>query len=125
VYNVEISPKRMLLNHGAYLKILLYQLQDQKITFQTGAKNTQLSTTKDGVTIAENADVQVMSLQDPIFIPYILEFKAPSPYTFAQTLSQLGTGYIKGTFNGYPVYGLPIGEMKANQLQTKFKHGNF
>jgi hypothetical protein len=92
VYNVEISPKRMLLNHGAYFKSLLYQLQDQKITFQTGAKNTQLSTTKDGVTIAESADVQVMSLQDPIFIPYILEFKAPSPYTFAQTLSQLGTG---------------------------------
>jgi hypothetical protein len=122
VYNVEISPKRMLLNHGAYLKSLLYQLQDQKITFQTGAKNTQLSTTKDGVTIAESADVQVMSLQDPIFIPYILEFKAPSPYTFAQTLSQLGTGYIKGTFNGYPVYGLPIGEMKAkpasDEVQT-------
>jgi hypothetical protein len=63
-----------------------------------------------------------MSLQDPIFIPYILEFKAPSPYTFAQTLSQLGTGYIKGTFNGYPVYGLPIGEMKAkpasDEVQT-------
>lgn len=112
VFNVEeMTPKRQLLAHGSYLRSLLYQLPADKIIFQSAAKNKNLSTTLNGATIYEGGDVTVGDLGSPIFLPYYGSFKFIPPFTFAQTMKAIGTGYIKGTYNGYDVYFLPVGDM--------------
>lgn len=114
VYNIEeMTPKRQLLAHGPYLRSLLYHLPTDKISLSTAPKNKELVTVSGGVATAEKTDVPVSQLGDPIFIPLWLNFTAPVPYTFAKTMSQIGTGHIAIRKNGRILYGLPIGSMKA------------
>lgn len=114
VYNVEeMTPKRMLLAHGNYLRGLLFQLPAEKITFQTADKNKDLSTTLNGVTITEKADVTVSELADPLFLPFELTFTTRVVYRFPKTMSRLNSGNIKFTYNNFPIYALPIGDMKC------------
>ena len=114
VFNIEeMTPHRQILAHGPYIKSLLYQQPTEQLICQTGPKNLLLSTTKDGVTITENAPIAVSDLGDALFLPYKFKFKWKTPYTFNKTLELMNTGYIKGTYKGYPFYCLPIGQMTA------------
>lgn len=114
VYNIEeMTPHRMMLKHGNVLRSLLKQLDSLNIVFQTADKNSTLSTTLAGVTIAERQSEAVSSLGDPLFLNRYAEFTTPVPLTFAKIMSNLGTGYVKGTFYGVPIYFLPIGKMDA------------
>lgn len=113
VYNTTISPKRQLVAHGNYLRALLIQQPEGTIDFQTGDKNTQLSTTLDGNTVTENASEVIGNLANPLFLPYEIAFTSRVPYRFTEILSQFGKGYIKLSYNGYTLYCLPIGTMKA------------
>jgi len=113
IYNDDLSPLKQLLAHGDYLKGLLNQQLSQQITFQTGQKNINFDRTINGVRYQENANIPVSSLMDNFFIDREAEFKAKSPYTFAETLSKMNAGLIKFTYNGNVLYALPIGEMSA------------
>jgi len=122
VYNTEISPHKLMLRFKMYLASLLSQLLDKKIVFQKADKNSSLSTTLAGVTVAERQDEVVAGLGDPLFIPRYAEFVTPVQISFAKVMANIGTGYVKGTFYGVPIYFLPIGEMQAkpaiNEAQT-------
>lgn len=114
VYNIEeMTPARQFRAHTNYLNGLMKHLQDGEATFQTGSKNVFLSTELDGEIIAENANIPVSEFNEPFFIPYEAEFKAISPYTFSETLAQMGAGIIKFTYRGYDLYALAIGNMTA------------
>lgn len=117
VYNIEeMTPKRMLLTHGNYLRSLLYQLPTDTITFQTADKNKDLVTITDGVTIAEKADVIVGTLPDPLFLPFELTFTTKVPFSFNKIMTKLNAGHIKFTYNNFPLYCLPIGDMKCKPV---------
>jgi len=115
VFNIEeLTPHRLLLAHGNYLKSLLVQLPTEKIEFKTADKNSALSTTLSGVTIAERQTEIVSELPgDILFLPWVAEFTTPVPLSFAKVMANIGTGYVKGTFYGQPMYFLPIGKMDA------------
>jgi hypothetical protein len=120
VYNVEeMTPKRMLLAHGNYLRSLLFQLPGEKITFQTADKNKDLSTTYQGVTITEKEDVVAGTFADPLFLPFEISFTTRVPYSFAKIMSKLSVGHIKMTYNYFPIYLLPIGDMKAKPVSEE------
>lgn len=114
IYNAEeMTPTNQLIAHGNYLRGLLYQLGNRLITLQTADKNKELSRTTAGVTISEKANLLVNNLAKPLFYPYMFQFKGVTPYLFNKTLSLLGRGHIRFTFNGHELFGLPIGNMVA------------
>lgn len=113
VYNTEWTPHKNMLRHGNYLRSLLKQLDSDKIVFQTADKNSAFSTTLAGVTVAERQDEMVSGLGDPLFMNRYAEFTTVVPINFAAIMANLGTGYVKGTFYGVPIYFLPIGKMDA------------
>lgn len=114
VYNIEdLSPARQLRAHGNYIRSLLYQMTGEKVYFTSGDKNTNLSTTQGTTTISESSDVPLSSLAPPFYLPYIGSFKARVPYSFSAILNYVGKGHIKATYNGFPVYFLPIGDFSS------------
>ena len=76
-------------------------------------KNSALSTTLAGETISERQSEVISGFDDILFYPIRAEFVTAVPMSFAKIMSNIGTGYIKGTFRGNPIYFLPIGEMKS------------
>lgn len=80
IFNIEkLTPKRMLLEHGRWIKSMHYGLDDKLLEFNSGDKNTELITELDGVTIDEDADVQISSLGDIMFLPFIATFGTETP----------------------------------------------
>lgn len=123
VFNIEeMTPHRMMLAHGPQLHSMMLQLTAERITFQKTDKNGDLITTLGMVTIAEKQDEPISTLPNPYFMPYYAQFTTIVPLTFNKILSGLGTGYIRGTYYGQPIYFLPIGKMDAkptiNQAQS-------
>lgn len=72
VFNVDLSPKRMLLRHGRWLASMLSKYETEKVQFQSGTRNTALKTVQASGTVRENSDVTVGSLGNKIFLPYLM-----------------------------------------------------
>lgn len=105
MFNVELSPKRILLNNSDYLHSIL-DFQDMNfIKFQSGEKNSELSTTLNGVTITEKADVQIAQLAPKLFRPYYFTFKVPTDFNFLKTVAANPYSKIGFTYNGEKYYG--------------------
>lgn len=108
-FNIEpfFTPMRMLMQNASFLASTLYNLVPDVLTFLTLDKNQYLSTTSDGVTITENANVPVHALGNPLFIPLYMEFKTAVPMNISQMQSYVANGhiaipYLNKTFYGYP-----------------------
>lgn len=119
VYNIEeMTPHRMMLAHGNTLRSLMVQMQNEYIEFSKADKNSALTTTLAGVIIAERQPELIGGLNDILFYPWYAEFLTPVPLSFSMIMANIGTGYIKGTFYGYPIYFLPIGKMDAKPAKN-------
>ncbi|WP_346320766.1 hypothetical protein [Chitinophaga sp. YIM B06452] len=105
-FNVELSPKRMLLQHGNFIRSFIDKGDTTYIRYRTGNKNSKLSTTLNGVTISESGDVQVGALDDPLFIPWYAEFEAPVPSDLPDKIDVNSYGVIPYLKNGRVVEGL-------------------
>ena len=107
-YNIEdLTPKRMLMKHGNYLKSTLFNLQPGQLQFQTTDKNPLLSTSLGAVTITENASVPISSLDPQLFFPVIFHFKTKIPNHFEEIQSAAANGHLRFTYNGKAFYGFP------------------
>lgn len=65
--NRYFTPTRMLKRHGNRITAGLTKFPASKLTFQTSEKWSSLITTGEGYTIAENEDILVSDLADPIY----------------------------------------------------------
>lgn len=75
VYNVPLSPKRMLLKHGPWLAGMLYGYEAEKLVFSTANRNKEMIAGG----IVEKADVQISTLGTAMFLPKYFEFDGVSP----------------------------------------------
>ena len=121
-YNIEdLSPKRLFNKWASWFASGLDGQIPGTIYFSTLTKNQYLVTTANGLTVKENADVQVHDLGDPLWLPYYLEGDFKIPLTFSQLLTGLPNALVKFTANGIPFYGF-IEELKQkpalNEVQT-------
>ena len=73
VFNIALSPKRMLLNNLPFLSSSMY-LAQSILGYKSADKNNKLSCNG----IVEKADVQ-LSLPSRFFIPLLLDFDVPAP----------------------------------------------
>lgn len=108
IYNIEeLTPKRILLANSFYTG-MLYQVPGDLVQFQSGKKNVLLSTTLDGVTITENANVRVEQFAASPVRPVIVEFNTKVPVNILYLLQNAGKGYITFTWNGVRLYAFPM-----------------
>lgn len=108
-FNIEdLTPKRMLLKHGRWLRAMMYFFTLEKLNFLTLDKNKELSTTLAGVTITEKANVRVDTLGAPLFYPYIFSFKTRVPSTFMSLFKSAVNGHVQFSYNGFVLYGFPV-----------------
>lgn len=108
-YNIEdLTPKRMLLKWGNYIRGVLYNFINLQISFLSIDKNKNLATTLEGVSIVEATNVTIGDLDSPLFYPYIIGFKTKVPLTFEQIMTNAVNGHIKLSYNGKTLYGFPM-----------------
>lgn len=113
LYNIEeTSPLRMLLAHANVLGSFLIQHPDEQIIFNGAEANANLVTKKNGVVLNEGANVDISSFVGPLYIPFMLNFKARVPKTFNEIMTSINNdGYITTEFKGTTIYCLPVGNM--------------
>lgn len=107
--NIEdFTPARMIRANSGLLAAVLYNQAPGKLTFQTADKNQFLSTTLNGETIQENADIDIHDLGDPFFYPFFLDFDTDVPVNFADLLTGQANGHIQLQWGRKTLYGFPI-----------------
>ena len=104
----DFTPKQMLLTNGSLLSATLFPLAPAQLTFQTADKNQFLSTTINGVTTQENANINVHDLDAPLFYPFIVEMDTEVPINFADLMNYAANGHIEAIYNGLSVYFFPL-----------------
>lgn len=105
IFNVELSPKRSILNNGPLLRSILDKMDAGYIKFESADKNSNLSTTQGSVTITEKDNVLIGSLGDRLFLPYYFTFTTSVPMNFVQLVKEHPYELIQFTWKGNTFYG--------------------
>lgn len=99
-FNILLSPKRILLKHGAWIRSCLWPYGASKLTYQTTEKNANVQTVEAGVTIKETADVTVGDLAAPVFYPIKAEFETVVPDNLVGLMASNPHGLYQFTYEG-------------------------
>lgn len=124
LFNIEeTSPYLCLRAHDNTLSSFLTQQALQRILFNGAEVNANLTRSKNGLVVSENANIPVSSLAAHLYWPFYVSLKSPVPNTFNEIMTQLQTGgYITAEYKGLELYLLPIGQMTmkpaTDQAQT-------
>lgn len=87
IFNLpDLTPKAMLLTHGRWIKSMHKGLENQKLIFNSGDKNTALKTVLAGVTIDEDKDELISALGDIMFMPFFANFATEVPVNIVDIL---------------------------------------
>jgi hypothetical protein len=108
-YNIkDLTPKRILERHGNYIRSALFQQQAQPLKYLSLDKNENLMTSLDGVIISERSDEIVADFAEPLFYPYIFDFKTTIQDSFTNLMQSSVNAHITFTYNKVRFYGFPI-----------------
>ena len=80
----------------------------QKLVFLTADKYQGLTTTLNGVTITDNSDVRIDTLDPIYFYPVIYTSLTRVPDTFLSIFNAAVNGHVQSSFNGKPLFGYPL-----------------
>ncbi len=107
-YNIEdVTPGRMVRRWGNYIRSILFDQIPGVLAFSTSSKNQNLTTTYQGVTIIENADIHISDFDAPLFFPRWITYKTRVQDTFAAIMTGAANGHARNTFNNVPFFGFP------------------
>ncbi len=121
VFNVELSPKRILNNHYRWIASAMDKLEAGMLVYQTTEKNSELVTTDaNNVVIKEKEDIPIALLGPKIYLPYYLNFEVESPINLVELVAANPGGYFNTTVSGIGYKGYII-EVKTNEatLETQ------
>lgn len=104
VFNISLSPKRMIIAQGPIIRAGLRGLEGQWLVFQTTEKNSKL--VAGGVT--ESANVMIGDLKTPLFWAEMYDFECPPPVGNSKLLLATSLRRYKFTYNGVTLYGIPL-----------------
>lgn len=124
VYNIGISPKRLLGIHSSFIRGFLYGLDNKSIIYQTSDKNPNLVTVAlGGATVTEKADVPVFQLSPGYTKPFYFEFSTRVPLNFIQLIELSKSGVFQFSDKGVTFTGsLITGSIKpVTQEEQTFK----
>lgn len=104
-YNLDyLTPKQMLLRWGGWIRSCLSAFTDT-LYFSTLSKNQFLSTTVNGVTTTENADVMMSALDPILFQPFYFSQKSAMAINFAELMFSSTYNHIGFYVNGNLKFG--------------------
>lgn len=95
IFNVELSPKRSLLNCGGLITSTHDKENINFIKFESAIRNIELSTTLNGNTVTEKADEVIGGLQAPLFAEYYMTFETALPVNASILLSTNPYGIVE------------------------------
>jgi hypothetical protein len=124
VFNIEsFTPKRLAVKHGPWLRSLFYPFDTTKLKFEGTAKNQLLKTIASGVTVQENADINIYSLGDRLFLPFYFEFETEVPTDLIDLLEADTNRCFSFEWRGETYKGFPrkISQALNTDAPQKFK----
>lgn len=104
VFNLYLTPARGIRRNGSYVRSLFYKLDAKYLKFQTTDKNSAVVC--QGIT--ENADIQISSLDAPLFSCNYLEFETKVPVNLFELLNANPLKAFAGTWAGFSFVGIPV-----------------
>jgi hypothetical protein len=103
VFNLYLTPARAIRRNGNYIRSLFYKLDSKFLKFQTTDKNSAV--VAGGIT--ENADIQIATLDAPLFSCNYLEFETKVPVDILELLKANPLKAFAGTWAGFSFVGIP------------------
>lgn len=119
IFNVALSPHRLLLLHGPWLRGALSGYEPGKLIFQTGNRNNDL--VAGGIT--DNADVPINTLGAAMFAPWYFELETQVPVSLSDTLDTTPDKDFSGTWGNEAFEGFLIhaGLAPNTQAEQEYK----
>lgn len=106
MFNIEqLTPKRILLQHGNWVRSVLKGTEADFVRFQTTDKNRDLRTVTATSLVDEDKDENIGALTAPLFQPYLLEFDCQSPDGLVESLEDNPNQRFSFTWDGNTFYG--------------------
>jgi hypothetical protein len=121
VYNLALSPKNCILNSGDYLRSCLYKCDAKTLKFLTADRNKTMNYVNGPVSIIEDADVDISSLDDSFFLPVSISAETDAPTDLLDNLDDNPIVGFKFTFENevYKIISLENGiNLKTLKKQT-------
>lgn len=84
IFNVALSPKRILIKHFPWLRSFLYNYDADSLVFQSANRNADL--VAQGIT--ESADIPILSMGEPIARPFYMDFETQVPNDLVDTMEE-------------------------------------
>lgn len=127
IFNLpDLTPKAMLLAHGRWIRSMHKGLENQKLVFNSGDKNTALKIVLGGVTIDEDKDEPIAALGDEMFIPFYASFGTEVPVNIVDILeanpNRCFTGFDEARGVQVEIF-LMAGGFAPNDLQEQEYRG--
>lgn len=113
--NLNITPKRNLLNHSDFLAGALYRTN--AILFETAKKDVNLRTVNEFGEVLERSNVYISELSTPLFLPILIKFVVPIGVESINEIDNKTTGYISFRYKKKIFRGFII-ETSANISQS-------
>jgi hypothetical protein len=108
IFNIRLSPKRLLHVHQQWLRSILYNYEPGLIKFQSA--NRYASFTAGG--IKENDDLQIADMGDKMFLPFKFEFEDQVPVQLINLMEANPNRCFSFVLNGITYKGF---NLKVNQ----------
>lgn len=99
-FNIELSPKRIMQKHGAWIRGMMWPYDSKYLTFQSTPKNSKLKTTKGSEVIQENADILIGSLPAPYLVPISVRLETVVPDDLLQIMEANSYSLFRFTYEG-------------------------
>jgi hypothetical protein len=122
VFNIGLSPKRILETWIIYINSIFYKLEGTKLKFETTEKNADLKTIRGGVTVEEKADVIIGT--DKLFLPFYFEYDSEAPTDLPDIMEadpnrSFITTWNDSEFEGFSIkVGISPTDNKAQSFKT-------
>lgn len=107
-FNFRYSPARIIQRWKSYLASCLSMIGSGTLMFQTASKNAFLSTTLNGITITENASIDIHDFGQPDFLPLIFTFDTSVKETAKKLFDYAANGYVSFPYKNKIFYGFPL-----------------
>jgi hypothetical protein len=95
-FNIELSPKRCLQRHGAYLRACFFYQSTGVLKFESAERNADMIAGG----ISEKADQPISLLGQPMFVPIEFTFDCPMPENMIEQMETQPQRPITFTWNG-------------------------
>ena len=118
VFNIGLSPKRMLLNNGPFLRSSMYKADNLILKYVSSDRNKSLVAGG----IVEKDNVTVSALGDKFFYPVIFDFDVPAPANLLELLNNNPLQVFRFPFYGDYYTGIVV---KVSIAPSNLKSQNY